>query len=148
MRPGCGIAPRMSGSSTAPGACYCSVGWTRRTPGCWDLSVGEHLQPGEDYHQAATRGLEEELGIVGLTLTPLGGVRHMRLELPDARIRDYELQQSYQARYDGTIAADPEEVAEVRFVTLAELGEELANRPGDFTPWASQDVEDLSLLEA
>ncbi|MEX1080795.1 MAG: NUDIX domain-containing protein [Halofilum sp. (in: g-proteobacteria)] len=115
-------------------------------PGCWDLSVGEHLQPGEDYLQGATRGLAEELGIVGLMLEPLGGVRQMRLELPDVRIRDYELQQTFQARYDGAIAADPEEVAEVRFVTLAELGEELANRPGDFTPWASQDVEDLSLL--
>lgn len=29
----------------------------------WDLSVGEHLQPGETYEHAAYRGLEEELGI-------------------------------------------------------------------------------------
>ncbi len=34
----------------------------------WDYSVGEHLQPGESYAQAAARGLAEELGLRGLTL--------------------------------------------------------------------------------
>src|SRR5438309_2697499 len=29
----------------------------------WDLSVGEHVKPGEDYIQAAKRGLKEELNI-------------------------------------------------------------------------------------
>ena len=33
--------------------------------GCWDVSVGEHLSPGETYRQAAVRGLAEELGLAG-----------------------------------------------------------------------------------
>ncbi|EFN56468.1 hypothetical protein CHLNCDRAFT_22214, partial [Chlorella variabilis] len=32
-------------------------------PGQLDLSVAEHLQPGENYVQGAVRGLAEELGI-------------------------------------------------------------------------------------
>ncbi len=115
-------------------------------PDRWDLSVGEHLQPGEDYTQAAYRGLAEELGIAGLTLASLGDVRRMRLELPDAGIRDYELQQSFWARFDGTIDADPDEVAEVGFFTLDELRTALAERPRAFTPWAQQDVDELALL--
>ena len=31
--------------------------------GQWDLSVAEHLQPGEIYSEGAVRGLQEELGI-------------------------------------------------------------------------------------
>lgn len=33
-------------------------------PGQWDVSVAEHLQPGESYREAAVQGLKEELGIV------------------------------------------------------------------------------------
>uniref|UniRef100_A0A7S3R9W5 Nudix hydrolase domain-containing protein n=1 Tax=Dunaliella tertiolecta TaxID=3047 RepID=A0A7S3R9W5_DUNTE len=33
------------------------------SPGKWDLSAAEHLQPGETYLHAAARGLQEELGV-------------------------------------------------------------------------------------
>ena len=32
-------------------------------PGLWDISVAEHLNPGETFDSAALRGLQEELGI-------------------------------------------------------------------------------------
>ncbi|KAJ9506445.1 hypothetical protein QJQ45_019447 [Haematococcus lacustris] len=35
----------------------------RVCPGSWDLSCAEHLSQGESFHQAAVRGLAEELGI-------------------------------------------------------------------------------------
>jgi len=41
-------------------------------PGCFDFSCAEHVMFGEDYHQAAKRGLEEELGIKDLELIELG----------------------------------------------------------------------------
>ncbi|DBA93406.1 TPA: hypothetical protein ACH3X2_003676 [Trebouxia sp. C0005] len=54
-------------------------------PGQWDLSVAEHLLPGETYLQAAARGLDEELGI-GCRLADLQGpiaLNHARkLEVP------------------------------------------------------------------
>lgn len=115
-------------------------------PDCWDLSVGEHLRPGEAYEQAAHRGLAEELGIAGLDLRPLGGVRRMRLELPEAGIRDYELQQSFRGYHDGRIDADAREVAEVRRITTGELRGLLAERRGHLTAWARQDAEELGLV--
>lgn len=115
-------------------------------PDLWDLSVGEHLQPGESYEQAAHRGLAEELGVVGLMLAPLGGVRRMRLELAGAGIRDYELQQSFRAEHAGPLEADPEEVAEVRCFTLDELRQSLEAAPDAFTPWCRQDAADLELI--
>lgn len=41
-------------------------------PGCFDFSCGEHVISGEDYYQAAKRGLEEELGIKNIKLIELG----------------------------------------------------------------------------
>lgn len=115
-------------------------------PDCWDLSLGEHLQPGETYEQAAQRGLSEELGTTGIALTVLGGVRHMRLDLPAAGIHDYELQQSFWARHDDALEPDPAEVAELRWFTPAELSRELRQRPDAFTPWCRQDIAELALL--
>ncbi len=41
-------------------------------PGCFDFSCAEHVSSGEDYYQAAKRGLEEELGIRDINLIELG----------------------------------------------------------------------------
>jgi len=43
-------------------------------PGCYDFSCGEHVQAGEDYYDAAVRGLKEELGIVDQKLVELGKI--------------------------------------------------------------------------
>lgn len=115
-------------------------------PDCWDLSLGEHLQPGETYDQAAHRGLAEELGITAVELTALGGVRPMRLDLPAAGIHDYELQQSFWARHDGALEPDAAEVAELRWFTPAALRRGLRQRPEAFTPWCRQDIAELALL--
>ena len=41
-------------------------------PGCFDFSCGEHVLSGEDYYDAAIRGLKEELGITNVKLVELG----------------------------------------------------------------------------
>lgn len=116
-------------------------------PGAWDLSVAEHLKPGESYHDAAVRGLREELGIDSVPLQPLGSVVESRVEEPEAGVRDYELQQSFRAVFDGPVSPDPEEVAETAMFGLPELAEAFARRPGDFTPWFRRCVALLGLLE-
>ncbi len=104
-------------------------------PNAWDLSVGEHLQPGETFEQAAHRGLAEELAVHGVALTPLGNVVRGCLEIPELQIRDCEFQQTFRGAYDGPIAADPTEVADVRFLSMRELAAAVATSPDDFTPW-------------
>jgi isopentenyl-diphosphate delta-isomerase len=116
-------------------------------PGLWDQSVAEHLKPGETYLDGARRGLEEELGVRGVTLTPLGEQDHGRLEDPRLGIRDYELMQSFSGHYDGPVTLDLEEVAEVRAVAPAELASWLGERPADFTPWFRRNVVRCQVLE-
>lgn len=104
-------------------------------PNAWDLSVGEHLQPGESFEQAAHRGLAEELSVYGVALTPLGDVVRGCVEIPELHIRDCELQQSFRGVYDGDVVADPVEVAQVKRITLAALAAAVAANPENFTPW-------------
>ena len=40
-------------------------------PGKWDTSVGGHVNPGEDIERAASREMQEELGIQGVQLNSL-----------------------------------------------------------------------------
>ena len=104
-------------------------------PNAWDLSVGEHLQPGESFEHAAQRGLAEELSVHNVALTALGDVVRARLEIPELQIRDFEMQQSFRGLYDGAIIADAAEVADVRRLSLTALADAIAAAPDDFTPW-------------
>ncbi len=104
-------------------------------PQLWDLSVAEHLRPGESYRQAAARGLREELAVEGVALQPLGAVMQVRLVLPELGIKDYELQQTFYGHFDGELCPDPVEVAELATMAWPELREALDSRPQVFTPW-------------
>lgn len=115
-------------------------------PGAWDLSVGEHLKPGESYEGAALRGLLEELGIEGVSVQAVGEVTASRVEVPEAGIRDFELQQSFRIVFAGPVSPDPTEVAEVRTFALSELATAFAERPLEFTPWFRDRALELGLV--
>jgi isopentenyldiphosphate isomerase len=104
-------------------------------PDRWDLSVGEHLRPGEDYADGARRGLAEELGVTGVTLHPLGEPRRSTLDMPELGIADHEMQQAFSGEYAGTLHPDPGEVAAVRQVSAATLHAWIEREPDAFTPW-------------
>lgn len=104
-------------------------------PNAWDISVGEHLQPGESFIDAAQRGLAEELAVYDVDLTPLGEMVRAQIEMPELQIRDFEMQQSFRGNYDGPVTPDPVEVAAVELIGLDALADAIAARPDDFTPW-------------
>ena len=110
----------------------------------WDYSVGEHVKPGESYVAAAARGLEEELGVSQVPLEPLGGV--VPCEHRGTGFWDRELQQAFSCVYDGPLTPDEVEVAELEFVTLAELSARLARSPASFTPWFADHVRRYGYL--
>lgn len=78
-------------------------------PGQWDLSVAEHLEPGEGHRDAVVRGLQEELGLdaafaAGATAAgpcaPPG--RHLReLVVSEAGVVDREWVESYVVEVGG-----------------------------------------------
>lgn len=115
-------------------------------PNRWDFSVGEHAQPGESFEAAALRGLAEELDVHGVVLQPLLDVRRATHRQPELGVCDRELQQSFRARYDGPVRADPAEVAEVVWIRLPELAERVRTEPDQFTPWFLAELDALALL--
>jgi isopentenyldiphosphate isomerase len=115
-------------------------------PNAWDLSVGEHLQPGESFEQAAHRGLAEELGVHDVALTALGGIVEGCIEIPEMNVYDRELQQSFRGVYDGTVVVDSREVAAVRRLTIDALIREIEATPDAFTPWLRARLGTLSSL--
>jgi isopentenyldiphosphate isomerase len=77
-------------------------------PGQWDLSVAEHLEPGEGHRAAVVRGLSEELGLDAAAAeratcreacAPPG--RHLReLVVPEVQVVDREWVESYVVRVE------------------------------------------------
>lgn len=94
-------------------------------PGKWDTSVGGHLDPGENYRQAAVREMTEELGVSGVPLTFLYTSK-MRNAIESENI------ETYLARYDGAIRFEPREIDAVRFWPPHEIEQALGS--GLLTP--------------
>jgi len=112
-------------------------------PGAWDVSVGEHLQPGESFLDAAHRGLVEQPGISGVELTPLGTLVHATVEVPADGVLDNELQQSFTGVYTGALTVDAEEVADVRTLDRDTLVAEIRAGLERHTPWLRARLERL-----
>jgi isopentenyl-diphosphate delta-isomerase len=122
-------------------------------PNCWDYSVGEHLKVGESYQQGARRGLQEELGLEGVTLVSVSGVE--KATWSGANFIDRSMFQGFTARAKRALDVANDEVAEVKWIGLSELTKLLIQREELFTPWslphlanAQSVLEKLSQFEA
>jgi isopentenyl-diphosphate delta-isomerase len=119
-------------------------------PNEWDLSVAEHLQPGESYKEGVLRGLSEELGINLQDEDcrgPLSPMHQRRLVVPGV-LDDHELVESYFVDgFNGPIHFNTEEVSEVKFVSLSSLRKDIKESPGEYTSWFRQEVASLNFFE-
>lgn len=116
-------------------------------PSTWDLSVAEHLQPGETYLEGALRGLKEELGVADVNLKPIGKEIRARVELAESEVRDYEFQMSFVGTTDADFFLKQDEVAKVKLIDLQVLREEMINSPDAFTPWFRDRALDVGLID-
>jgi isopentenyl-diphosphate delta-isomerase len=116
---------------------------TKRTwPGVWTNSFCGHPRPGEDSAAAVVRYAAHELGTA---------VTDLRCVLPDFRYRavdasgvvENELCPVYVARIDGPLVPNPEEVAELRWLTQSELRGALTAAPWALSPWLVQQCGEL-----
>ncbi|PLX79192.1 MAG: NUDIX hydrolase [Desulfuromonas sp.] len=94
-------------------------------PGKWDTSVGGHLDPGEDYRQAAVREMQEELGIENVPLTFLYKST-IRNETESENVA------TFLTCFDGPINFCRTEISETRFWSATEIERHLGQ--GLFTP--------------
>jgi isopentenyl-diphosphate delta-isomerase len=98
----------------------------------WSNSVCSHPRKGEEYLEAATRRLREEMGIE----TSLRFLFRFQYQAAYQDIgSENELCSVFIGESDGPVVVDPGEIAEWRFISPGELDVELNAHPQDFTPW-------------
>ena len=101
-------------------------------PGLWDQSAAGHVDPGEDYEQAAYRELKEELGITNIPLKLL--VKYYAEEPHPSGKPMRRFQALYTGMYDGQpMTLDPEEVMDGKWSSITELEEWMLKSPEEFT---------------
>ena len=102
-------------------------------PQALDCSVSEHVKAGEDYLQAAKRGLAEELGLHLTDLQPL-----VKFKMTYG-VNDEEISLLYESNFDpAQVQFDAEEVEEVAYYTLDELADSIRMGKTEFCGWFIQ----------
>ena len=103
--------------------------------GLWANTCCTHPHWGEAANACARRRLQEELGISGLVLRPVGQVEY-RAEVGNDMV-EHEVVDVFMALAPmrPVVWPDPEEVADTAWMTLAELDAAIADDPARFTPW-------------
>jgi isopentenyl-diphosphate delta-isomerase len=98
----------------------------------WSNSCCSHPREGETMDEAVDRRLREELGLSS-DLLFLFKFQYQ------ARYKDVgsenEMCWVYLGITDGPATPNPHEIADIRWVTAAELDDQIGNVPEDFTPW-------------
>lgn len=105
------------------------------TPGLWANSCCTHPHWGETAAACAARRLGEELGMAAPALEPRGVLTY-RAEVGGGMVEHEEVS-LFRAVLERApqLAADPGEVAELRWLGLDALAAEIAEAPDLFTPW-------------
>jgi isopentenyl-diphosphate delta-isomerase type 1 len=102
-------------------------------PNRLDCSVSEHLKVGESFFDGALRGLQEELGIDGISLTRLAQFK--MIYGPN----DNEFCELYEGVFDGSsLMIDPNEVAGIEYYKISQLEEMIVSEQASFAPWFIQ----------
>ncbi len=99
-------------------------------PGKWDLSATGYVDRGENYLEAALRELEEELGIMHVTLHEVGTYYS---EEPFQNKTRKRFTSSFRGVYDGEVIPDANEVSETQWVDSGELEKWMSGKPEEFT---------------
>jgi isopentenyl-diphosphate delta-isomerase len=105
------------------------------TPGLWTNTCCTHPVWGEDPLACAKRRLQEELGITGLDLQPMGNIEY-RADVGGG-LTEHEVVDVFSAQANPSLSVtpNPDEVMDTRWVTVNALEAEIATKPAQFTPW-------------
>jgi isopentenyl-diphosphate Delta-isomerase len=116
-----------------------------RFPLRWANTACGHPAPGEDLAVAAARRVAEEVGIPGVSLTPVGVYAYYAEDPSTGRV-EYE----YDHVLVGDLPAgvvphpDPDEVADLRWVVVEDLVASLGTDARAYAPWLAGVTAQLS----
>jgi isopentenyl-diphosphate Delta-isomerase len=116
-----------------------------RFPLRWANTCCGHPQPGQEIATAASRRLVEEIGVDGVELVEIGVHSYYADDPASGRVEyeyDHVLLGDLPAGCDPV--PDPDEVAALRWVSVAELRAAIAADPRSYAPWLAGVVECLA----
>ena len=100
--------------------------------GLWSNTCCSHQRFGEALEESVHRRMQEEMGF-DCDLKELFSFVY-RTEFRKDLI-EYEYDHVFAGTYDGEITLNPEEASEIRWITFADLKEELMRTPEKFSSW-------------
>ncbi len=106
----------------------------------WSNSCCSHPRKGEALPIATRRRLEEELGFV-CDLTYL--FKFIYQASYEDRGSEYELCYVYIGKSNDPVKSNTNEIADWRYMEIAELDEEIKRHPENFTPWFKLEWEQM-----
>jgi isopentenyl-diphosphate Delta-isomerase len=115
-----------------------------RFPLRWGNTCCGHPAPGEEVTAAAARRVAEEMGVTGVRLTQIGVYTYYAEDPATGRVEyEYDHVLLGDLPSGARVAADPAEVAGLRWAPVAELRAGLAAAPGTYAPWLAGVTERL-----
>lgn len=101
-------------------------------PGRWTNAASGHVDEGETYEIAAPRELKEEIGID----TPLTFVGKFLVQKKEGSKTINQFNGIFEGKVsqNAKLILQPEEVSEIKWLTLEDLREDIAKSPNNFTP--------------
>ena len=99
----------------------------------WSNTCCSHPRPGESTVEAGRRRLREEMGIQ-VDLSIVGRFTY-RADDPESGLVEHEVDDVLSGTYMGEPVPDPAEVSEWRWADVEVLQRDLADRPGEYSPW-------------
>ncbi|MDL1914266.1 MAG: isopentenyl-diphosphate Delta-isomerase [Bergeyella sp.] len=102
------------------------------SPLLWTNAVCSHPKDGESYKEGAVRRLKEELGVS----VPIDEKFHFIYKAYVGKgLWEHELDYVFAGIYEGGFLLNPGEVAEVRYISVEALSNEMREKPENFTAW-------------
>ena len=101
--------------------------------GLWANTCCSHPRAGQPIAESVLKRLEEECGITGVPVREAGSFVY-RAVFPNG-LTEYEYDHVFIGEYAGTFFPDPEEIAELRFVPLARLKQDMLLHPEKYAVW-------------
>jgi isopentenyl-diphosphate Delta-isomerase len=116
-----------------------------RFPLRWANTCCGHPQPGEDVAVAARRRLLEEIGVGEVELTEVGRYSYYAEDPMTGRVEyEYDHVLLGDAPAGHPPLPDPDEVADIRWVGVAQLRRAIAADPRSYAPWLAGVTERLA----
>ena len=102
------------------------------SPNQWTNAVCSHPRNKETYLEGANRRLKEELGIKA----DLKSKFHFIYKADVGQnLWEHELDHVFTGDFNGVVEINPEEVSEIRYLSMENLEREMLEHPENFTEW-------------